>query len=351
MKVSVIVPMYNVEKYLCRCLDSLLSQTYEELEILLIDDGSPDASGKTADEYAKNDARIKVIHKKNGGLSDARNCGIENCTGEYLYIIDSDDYIERDAIQNMVNAAVSNECTLVMSGYFLDYANEGYSVDFEIPNEEVFRGKKSLGEAIFAMENLNFNVVWNKLYSADIIKSNNLRFAVDGMPGEDLLFNCAYMMCEPSVALIKAKTYHYMRQDEDSLAGKYRSNLYSQVLRFIKARKEMYAYYGMNEEKYREVYARTFVGYIFSCIPNLYKQQCKISRKEKKAELKMILNTPELAENLKMLKNKTGYQKLVGLLYKLRRTCFATLVTDMLFCVRYKMEPTYKKIRKKINKG
>ena len=97
--ISIIIPVYNVEKYLKECVDSVRKQTYKNLEIILIDDGSKDNSGKLCDELAKEDNRIKVIHKENGGLSDARNVGIENATGEYIQFIDSDDFVEKDMIE------------------------------------------------------------------------------------------------------------------------------------------------------------------------------------------------------------------------------------------------------------
>ena len=112
MKISVIVPVYNVEKYLTKCVDSIMNQTYKDLEIILVDDGSTDNSGKICDEYVKKDKRFKVIHKKNGGLSDARNVGIKNSTGEYLSFIDSDDYIDNDMIECLYNACIKNNADI-----------------------------------------------------------------------------------------------------------------------------------------------------------------------------------------------------------------------------------------------
>ena len=103
--VSVIIPVYNVERYLKKCIDSILNQTYKNLEIILVDDGSTDCSSKICDEYAKNDTRILVIHKANGGQSEARNIGISESKGEYIFFVDSDDYIEYNAIETMLEIA------------------------------------------------------------------------------------------------------------------------------------------------------------------------------------------------------------------------------------------------------
>lgn len=120
--VSIVIPVYNVEKYLIDCVESIRMQTYEELEILLIDDGSTDNSGKICDEYKEKDKRIKVVHKINGGLSDARNVGIEKATGEYIYFLDSDDMVPSSTIEKLLNACVKENSDISISGFekFLD---------------------------------------------------------------------------------------------------------------------------------------------------------------------------------------------------------------------------------------
>lgn len=121
--VSIIIPVYKVEKYLSECLDSVVNQTYKNLEIILVDDGSPDNCGKICDEYAVLDRRIRVIHKENGGLCSARNAGIDIANGEWIYSMDSDDYIENDLIEIALNTAVSDNtdmCFLIMK-YFLKH--------------------------------------------------------------------------------------------------------------------------------------------------------------------------------------------------------------------------------------
>ena len=117
--VSIIVPVYKVESYLPQCIESIINQTYPNLEIILIDDGSPDACGKICDEYAKQDKRIKVFHKQNGGLSDARNYGVARASGEYLSFVDSDDWIEPDMFEVLVKVADDNKADLVNSTVFI----------------------------------------------------------------------------------------------------------------------------------------------------------------------------------------------------------------------------------------
>lgn len=121
--ISVIVPIYNVEKYLTKCIESIINQTYENLEIILVDDGSPDNCPIICDEYAKRDSRVKVIHKKNGGLSDARNAGLDIATGEYIMFIDSDDFVEIDMMESMMNNMIDNNVDLVVCNIKYIYDN------------------------------------------------------------------------------------------------------------------------------------------------------------------------------------------------------------------------------------
>ncbi len=112
-KISVIIPVYNVENYLRECVDSVLNQTFSDYEIILVDDGSTDISGKICDKYAVKDDRVNVIHKKNGGLSNARNVGLKKAVGEYIYFLDSDDYIKTDALEKLYNTAISEKADVV----------------------------------------------------------------------------------------------------------------------------------------------------------------------------------------------------------------------------------------------
>ena len=119
--ISVIVPVYKVEAFLPKCVNSILNQTYKNLEILLVDDGSPDGSGALCDAYARQDSRVRVIHKKNGGLSDARNAGIEAAAGDYLAFVDSDDWLEPDTYEVMLSAAERHHTQLVCAGRYDEY--------------------------------------------------------------------------------------------------------------------------------------------------------------------------------------------------------------------------------------
>lgn len=213
-KISVIVPIYNVEQYLRRCIDSIINQTYKNLEIILVDDGSPDNCGQICDDYAKKDTRIKVIHKKNGGLSDARNVGLEVCTGDYISFVDSDDWIELNTYEIMMKSMNEYNADMVVSNInyvYKDKVESKYSED----KIRCFNKEEAMKELI--KDGLVQAVVWNKLYKRVVI--DNLRFKV-GKLNEDEFFT--YKICAKAerIVYIPEALYQY-RQREDSIMGTY----------------------------------------------------------------------------------------------------------------------------------
>ena len=230
-KVSIIVPIYNVEQYIRKCVDSILNQTYDNLEIILIDDGSPDKCGKICDEYAEIDSRIKVIHKKNGGLSDARNAGLKICTGKYLTFIGADDYLlpnyVADLISNIKNAdiCIGGYCTLydgTVKKPKYKFERKVYSTDKKISLlEHLLLGKDNNQEFPFHLMS-----VWKNLYKSDFIKENNLTFVSERkIYAEDFIFNLyAYYFSKSIVLIDNANIVHLI--NKESLSQSYRKNYF-----------------------------------------------------------------------------------------------------------------------------
>jgi glycosyltransferase involved in cell wall biosynthesis len=202
-KVSVMVPVYNVEKYFPRCIESIINQTYTNLEILLVDDGSTDRSGFLCDEYAAKDERIKVFHKENGGVSSARNMGLDNATGERLAFIDADDWIGSQYIQNLLNICFD----LIIGGYRVFDTIGVYSI-IKLPqtnyNKDTFK--------VFLSEHLHrlySHVPWGKIYKREIVEHYKLRYDVKVRVGEDYLFNLNYLLFCGSVQIVDKSEYYY----------------------------------------------------------------------------------------------------------------------------------------------
>lgn len=177
--ISVILPTYNVEEYIGKCLDSLINQTYKNLEILVVDDGSTDNSGKIADQYALNDNRIRVIHKLNGGVSDARNVGIENATGDFIGFVDPDDFVSLDFYEFLMKLQKENDADIVQCDYVRVYKENVDTFEFPIKKEEFKIVTDKYGAFYMYLSDdddtsTHFAVLWNKLYRKEIFE--NIKF-------------------------------------------------------------------------------------------------------------------------------------------------------------------------------
>lgn len=214
--ISVIVPIYNVEKYLQKCVDSIINQTYKNLEIILVDDGSPDNCPKMCDDYAEKDSRIKVVHKENGGLSDARNVGMEVATGEYVSFIDSDDYISLDFYETLLETIVDNDSDIVECGVVKFYENEKfdkYNDDLKVTNYDTVDALDGLiSESPFKQH------VWNKLYKSNI--ALDIPYAV-GKLNEDEFWTYQIFGKAKKVTRINKTMYYYFQRGSSIMGNGY----------------------------------------------------------------------------------------------------------------------------------
>lgn len=213
-KVSIIVPIYNVERYLDRCLNSLLNQTLHDIEIILVDDGSPDNCPNLCDEYAQKDSRIKTIHKKNGGLSDARNAGLNMAIGEYVAFVDSDDYTSIEAYETLYNKAIETDADIVYAGFKMQNSDgtdhKCFVLDQTWKNQEVILFLKSMIFDNKPDSDTIWMSVWNGIYKRTIIEQNEIRFLSERVYlSEDIIFHTMLIpLCEKIVCIPKT-FYHY----------------------------------------------------------------------------------------------------------------------------------------------
>lgn len=206
--ISVIVPVYNVEEYLPRCIDSILAQTYSNLEIILVDDGTKDNSNVICDEYAAKDSRIRVIHKENGGLSSARNAGIDVAKGEYIAFVDSDDWIEPDAYETMLTLALEENVKLVCAGRYDVRSGSGErTVGLCPPKQEVISGEE-LVRRIFLWDNID-SAAWDKLYHRSLFRE--IRYPV-GKIVEDVPVTYRIALDAGRIGMCSKPVYNYFHR-------------------------------------------------------------------------------------------------------------------------------------------
>ena len=236
--VSIIVPVYNVEQYLQRCLDSLVNQTYYNIEIILINDGSTDNSLKILKHYADKDPRVVLVNKENEGISTTRNLGVETATGEYLTFVDSDDWLELDTIEKMYDKAIQEQCQLVMCSYTRSYQNKELRKAIDLKSDYLFNEQETkemvlrkiigpINEELAHPENLDSLVtVWGKLYKTSVIKDHNIKFLDTTLIGtEDLLFNVEVFLYLKNSFFINLPLYHYWKGNETSFTSSHNRNL------------------------------------------------------------------------------------------------------------------------------
>jgi len=209
-KVSIIVPIFKVEDYLEECITSLLDQTWKNIEIILVDDGSPDHCPQICDKYKAQDNRIIVIHQSNKGISEAKNAGLRAATGEYITFVDGDDWVAKDYISYLLSLAINNNAEMSFSrNVFIDYDTKQISQD----NVSVVNSEEAFCEIVYVKTTVGS---WNKLYKRSIIQNNNLSFSVPGY-GEGLYFSSMASQYANQIAIGNRKVYHYRKTNPNSV--------------------------------------------------------------------------------------------------------------------------------------
>ena len=285
-KVSVIVPIYNVEKYLEKCINSLLSQTLEDIQIILVNDGSKDNSGNIAKECEKNNKnRIIYVEKENGGLSDARNYGLKYATGDFIAFLDSDDYIEKNAYEEMYNKAIEENADYVECDFIWEFPNK-IRVDKQYP----YKNKKEMLSFVRV-------VAWNKLIKRQLITDNNLEFP-KGLRYEDVEFTYKLIPFINKFAYVDKPFIHYV-QRKGSIAN-VQNERTAEIFTVLDNVTEFYKKNNIYE-KYRDELEYNYARYLLC---SSLKRMCKIKDKTIREKLltesweRLNLNFPNWKENV-----------------------------------------------------
>ena len=315
--VSIIVPIYNVEKYLDSCIDSIINQTYSNLEVILVDDGSPDNCPNICDEWKIKDSRIKVIHKKNGGLSDARNEGLKNSTGKFVCFVDSDDYIDKSFVEKLLSCIIENDVKISQCNY-IKFNDDSNSLDKIIGNYGTSIDSNKLIEQITLGDSKN-TVTWNKMYSKELF--NNIKFP-KGKIHEDEFTTYKLFSLVDKVGQVEDCLYYYRQTDNSIMHQKfnvkrldyltaleerieffktYNKNFYINTLKnYLEINRNYLIFtkkFITNSNNYQSTINKNFNKYLkeFNNIKN-------ISRKEK-IKIKLIKTSPTLYYYAKRINN------------------------------------------------
>jgi glycosyltransferase involved in cell wall biosynthesis len=302
LKVSIIVPIYKVEKYIHRCVDSILKQTYSNIEIILVNDGSPDNCGMIADKYKATDERIKVIHKENGGLSDARNHGMKEVTGKFTMFVDSDDWLEVNMIENMVNCSFKYKADVVQSAFYYAYEDK-LLIDrrhYKTNCTPIILDNNTLMYELVINEKVK-NFAWGKLYKTEIIK--NVPFKI-GVLFEDVFWAHKVMHKVNNFVILPLPMYNYYQRSDSIVANYTPRNL--DILKGLKERHRFIEeYYScLSKESYKVLLSTSLIHYNL-LIANRKKDKGGINRKEIQGYIKDHYNNfKEAIEGNKDLKKQ-----------------------------------------------
>lgn len=282
--VTVIIPVYNAEEYLDRCIKSVINQSYKNIEIILVDDGSTDNSGSICDKYKDVDKRIKTIHKENAGVSEARNSGLEMASGYYINFVDADDYIDKDMIRKLVTAIENTKSEIAICNY---YYNKSTNLENTMSVTNIM--EKILSKKYFR------GYVFNKLYKKELI--NKIRFHSDIYIAEDLLFNCEYLLKCKKCSYLNEKLYYYCDNKNSTLNKKINSKYLTIIDAYEKIEKIYKENYSEIIEKLYEDILKIICDIIYRNSKNCEEERLNIMdlMPQKKKYYKILMNSKKIS--------------------------------------------------------
>ncbi|MDD6290492.1 MAG: glycosyltransferase family 2 protein [Lachnospiraceae bacterium] len=345
IKISVIMPVYKVEDYVAKAIESILTQTFTEFEFLIVDDGTPDRSGKICDEFAEKDSRIHVIHKENGGAPSARNTAIDIAKGKYVYFLDSDDWAEPEMLADMYALAEKNEAHLVVCGYFIDtYYGDRYISEKIFVDDRIYTDARAFREESYRYFDRNMLYTpWNKLYRMDLIKNHKLRFP-DTL-WDDFPFNLSYLAHVERVVFSTNAYYHFIRARAESETSAYRADMYEKREEEQGWMEALYKEWGVDNEGTKEMVARRYIERMIGCIANVTSSKCTLTGKERRTAICKMLHNPRVDQALRLAKPRSGYMKLMLIPIRLKNTYLTWLESALITFVKERNTKLFAKLK------
>ena len=346
--ISFIVPVYNAAAFLDKCVESLRVQK-ASLEIILVDDGSTDESGAICDRYAAADPRIRAIHKPNGGLSSARNAGLDAASGEYVWFVDSDDWIEPDAAEITLRAADAAHSDVAVFGIVSDYLEDHISAPSPQTDTRVYRGSAEIPQAILSIDRqglLPYCV--NKLYRRSFLERVHARLPVVTGPVEDILFQLSFIHKAEVIAMVDRVFYHYVQMNGASLVRRYYDNLF-EIMQDVNARRRaLYRQLGLTDEDARNVCAENCIHHLMHSIKNLYRRSMPEVRALRRPVWRQILRDPDIRDDVRRSRNRLTEARLLQIALWSRSAVLADAFFAALMFARTHLQSVYRPLRKRL---
>lgn len=309
-KVSIVVPVYNIEKYITRCVDSLLNQTYKNIEVICVDDGSKDKSLSILNEYAKKDSRLVIISKENGGVSSARNLGIKKARGEYITFVDGDDFIDINMIEEMINIQKETNADIVKCSYVKDYIYKQIPYNMNLENEINVYDSSNIEELYnHFMKKYILNSMCCQIIKTEIIKDNNLCVDTNYVYGEDARFNYELYTNIKKAILIDRPYYHYFYNDNSATTIKSEEKITRRIKEALSLYDSLYEYikkWNMDTEENRQTIAgRVIKEFIYRSRELFTLSSQGYSKKQITELVTKLYSDDKLQKSLKLNNNRT----------------------------------------------
>ena len=346
IKISVIMPVYKVEEYVGKAIESIQAQTLKEWEFLIVDDGTPDKSGEICDAYAAKDERIHVIHKENGGAPSARNVAIDIAKGEYMYFMDSDDWAEPTMLEDMYNLAKRDNAQLVVAGFYIDtyYTDTEYRQDDFVVADAVYSNKEAFRKNAYKLFDKNLLYTpWNKLFESRYVMENNLRFPTTFW--DDFPFNVSVVRNIERVTVTSKQYYHFIRKRAESETAAYRPNMYEKREDEHGWMINLYKEWNVHNAESREMIARRYVERLIGCVENITNPKCTLSYREKRKQVKDMLSKQHVAQCLKLAKPRSSYMKILLVPLKMKSVTLTLLECQAISFVKTRNTKLFSKLK------
>lgn len=330
------MPVYNVEKYIVKSIESVLAQTFTDFELLLVDDCSPDNSGKICDEFAKADDRVKVFHlEKNGGVANARNTVMQYACGEYLCFLDSDDHFDNNMLQVLADSVKKNPAQAVIFGLVEEYYNDKgilKRIRTVACDNKIIKNQQELREEILKLEVCDlYGYPCNKMYNLNYLRESQAIFPQMRF-NEDIIFNIDFFMDAETCNIVDFAPYHYVKRT-GSTTGSFIPTYYEDIMVKIDKLYSQLEYWQMLDEKNLELLALRYTRYFFSALERNCDKRSEMTHKDRKEFFKQAVDNPRYARLSKYLKG-SGFIGVLAKILRIKNSDLCLLTGRMIFVVK-----------------
>ena len=349
-KISIIIPVYNVESKLAKCLDSILAQTFEDFELCLVNDGSKDHSLEVCREYERRDARVTVYDIANSGAAEARNYGLERTSAPLVMFIDSDDWLDANMIKTLHDYISGNqEIDFACCAHYVEL-QQGETFQTSIPSDLMLSRDPfvcDIREGIAILEsNRRFPLLWDKIYRRSIIEKNQVRFEKQFVTGQDCDFNIKYFRHAKHCLITNQPFYHYRKEGTGSLCARYKENLYEMLSELNRRKAKLYAELGMDGiPGYWKKYCHWAVTNLQVCVPNMFRGNSPLSFGDRRRQFQRLFQDEFLRDNMPDYQPNDRLGRFFRWIYKMKSPTLAVSLYSVLFFIRNHAEMVYRFLR------